>query len=62
MSTIALTQTHETAEVMPREHYLNSSYGIKSWLLTHDHKRICILSDADFALIIRGFTKAPNWQ
>ena len=28
---------------MPREHYLNSSYGIKSWLLTHDHKRICIL-------------------
>src|SRR5437764_4547403 len=43
MSTIALTQTHETTEVMPREHYLNSSYGIKSWLLTHDHKRICIL-------------------
>jgi cytochrome c oxidase subunit I len=43
MSTIALPQTPEIAEVMPREHYLNSSYGLKSWLLTHDHKRICIL-------------------
>jgi len=26
------------------------------------HTRIYILSDADFALIIRGFTKAPNWH
>jgi cytochrome c oxidase subunit 1 len=35
-----------TAPVMPvetREHYLNSSYGIKSWLLTTDHKRIALL-------------------
>jgi cytochrome c oxidase subunit 1 len=29
--------------VMPREHYLNSGYGLKSWLLTVDHKRIGIL-------------------
>src|SRR5512146_1843214 len=26
-----------------REHYLNTSYGIRSWLLTTDHKRIAIL-------------------
>ncbi len=26
-----------------REHYLNVKYGIKSWLLTVDHKRIAIL-------------------
>ncbi|MGH7429014.1 MAG: cbb3-type cytochrome c oxidase subunit I, partial [Candidatus Methylomirabilaceae bacterium] len=26
-----------------REHYLNISYGVKSWLLTTDHKRIALL-------------------
>ena len=26
-----------------REHYLNAGYGLKSWLLTKDHKRIAIL-------------------
>ena len=31
------------AEKMPREHYLNATYGIRSWLLTTDHKRIAIL-------------------
>jgi cytochrome c oxidase subunit 1 len=28
---------------MPREHYLNVDYGIKSWLFTTDHKRIALL-------------------
>lgn len=28
---------------LPRENYLNSEYGIKSWLLTQDHKRIALL-------------------
>src|ERR671925_249052 len=32
-----------TASVETREHYLNASYGIKSWLLTKDHKRIAML-------------------
>src|SRR5574340_425549 len=32
-----------TAVVEPRVHYLNESYGIKSWLLTKDHKRIGLL-------------------
>jgi cytochrome c oxidase subunit 1 len=29
--------------IAPREHYLNVNYGIKSWLLTTDHKRIALL-------------------
>ncbi len=29
--------------VMPQKHYLNDNYGIRSWLLTKDHKRIAIL-------------------
>ena len=28
---------------LPKTHYLNAEYGIKSWLLTTDHKRIAIL-------------------
>jgi cytochrome c oxidase subunit I len=34
----------ETVESLhPRTHYLNADYGIKSWLLTTDHKRIGLL-------------------
>src|SRR4029079_9272058 len=35
----------EIAEVVvpPRTHYLNATYGVKSWLLTVDHKRIALL-------------------
>ena len=29
--------------VAPRTHYLNADYGIRSWLLTTDHKRIGLL-------------------
>src|SRR5438128_6990039 len=29
--------------LMPPRHYLNETYGIKSWLLTRDHKRIALL-------------------
>jgi cytochrome c oxidase subunit I len=32
-----------TAASQEREHYLNASYGLKSWLLTKDHKRIGLL-------------------
>ena len=31
------------ALALPRTNYLNAEYGIKSWLLTTDHKRIAIL-------------------
>jgi cytochrome c oxidase subunit I len=40
MSTLAQTPT---ALELPRDTYLNSSYGVKSWFLTKDHKRIAIL-------------------
>jgi cytochrome c oxidase subunit 1 len=33
----------EPLEPEPREDYLNASYGVKSWLLTTDHKRIALL-------------------
>ena len=28
---------------MPEHHYLNNGHGLKSWLLTKDHKRIAIM-------------------
>ena len=28
---------------MPRDNYLNNGYGVRSWLLTTDHKRIALL-------------------
>ena len=34
------TVEHQTSTNGEREHYLNVEYGIKSWLLTLDHKRI----------------------
>ncbi len=33
----------ETSRAAERPNYLNAGYGPKSWLLTHDHKRIAIL-------------------
>src|SRR5260370_42505057 len=30
-------------QTMPHEDYLNATYGLKSWLLTTDHKRIALL-------------------
>jgi cytochrome c oxidase subunit 1 len=33
----------ETTTIIRREHYLNASYGLKSWLFTVDHKRIALL-------------------
>ena len=40
-----------------REHYLNQNYGIKSWLLTSDHKRIALLYliSITFFFFIGGF-------
>jgi cytochrome c oxidase subunit 1 len=37
------TLTAPTVPVETREHYLNVNYGIRSWLLTVDHKRIALL-------------------
>ncbi len=40
----------EAPVVAEREHYLNVSYGVKSWLLTTDHKRIALLYLASITL------------
>ena len=37
------TATQTRALEMPADTYLNSSYGVKSWFLTKDHKRIAVL-------------------
>src|SRR6266436_6078647 len=38
-----MSTTPAAVNQMPREHYLNATYGIRSWLLTTDHKRIALL-------------------
>ena len=55
---------------LPKEHYLNATYGIRSWLLTTDHKRIAILYlisvtffffvGGIFATLIRIHLLTPN--
>ncbi len=42
---------------MPRVHYLNVNYALKSWLLTTDHKRIAILYllSITFFFFVGGF-------
>src|SRR6202044_2770849 len=42
MSTIVVLPDQATA-TLPKRSYLNSEYGLKSWLLTGDHKRIAML-------------------
>jgi cytochrome c oxidase subunit 1 len=42
METLSASAMPVTA-TLPAKHYLNSEHGIKSWLLTQDHKRIAIL-------------------
>src|SRR5437667_9483386 len=37
-------------EGLYHEHYMNVSYGVKSWLLTKDHKRIALLYLASITL------------
>jgi cytochrome c oxidase subunit 1 len=45
------------AVVSEREHYLNKEYGIRSWLLTTDHKRIALLYliSITFFFFVGGF-------
>ncbi|HLB87521.1 MAG TPA: cbb3-type cytochrome c oxidase subunit I, partial [Terriglobales bacterium] len=49
MATAAIPAEHE--------HYLNQDYGIRSWLLTTDHKRIALLYliSITFFFFIGGF-------
>jgi cytochrome c oxidase subunit 1 len=43
MSIVVEPEATPTPAATPREHYLNAAYGLKSWLLTTDHKRIALL-------------------
>ena len=66
MSTAATTPS----AVFPKKHYLNATYGIRSWLLTTDHKRIALLYLVSvtafffvggfFAMMIRLHLLTPN--
>ena len=38
-----MNQQPTAPEQLPRLHYLNADYGIRSWLFTTDHKRIALL-------------------
>src|SRR3984893_17098090 len=38
-----MSLTPSPGHELPSEHYLNATYGIRSWLLTTDHKRIALL-------------------
>ena len=51
------TRTVPMVPVETREHYLNVDYGVKSWLLTTDHKRIALLYLASITLFffVGGF-------
>ncbi len=60
-ATIVKLPPQETAS-LPKRSYLNSEYGLKSWLLTGDHKRIAILYRSDYFLLHRrrdGRTDPP---
>src|SRR2546423_15112956 len=52
-----MSATPSIANELPREHYLNATYGIRSWLLTTDHKRIGLLYlvSITFFFFIGGF-------
>jgi cytochrome c oxidase subunit 1 len=48
--TIAAFDSPKPAAALPKVHYLNVDYGIRSWLLTTDHKRIALLYLASITL------------
>ncbi len=43
LRTLKVCDMATAVQTVERENYLNSNYGIKSWLLTTDHKRIAML-------------------
>ena len=67
---MSTTTTSAGGHQLPREHYLNATYGLRSWLLTTDHKRIALLYlvsvtffffiGGTFASLIRIHLLTPN--
>ena len=47
--------------VPPKVNYLNNGYGLKSWLLTKDHKRIAVLYMISISIFfaLGGFLISP---
>src|SRR5580698_6832359 len=47
-----------------RENYLNAGHGLKSWLLTVDHKRIALLylMSITFFFFIGGFVQSDTYN
>ena len=54
---MAAELTPEAEPLPPRVNYLNARYGVWSWLLTRDHKRIAILylASVTFFFFLGGF-------
>ena len=50
-----------TSEDAPRVNYLNNGYGLKSWLLTKDHKRIAVLYIISISIFSRSADCLPVW-
>src|SRR5690349_7819369 len=52
-----MSMASATVPMVERENYLNKEYGITSWLLTTDHKRIALLylMTVTFFFFIGGF-------
>jgi cytochrome c oxidase subunit 1 len=59
MSTL-VAPVHEPPSPSSRVHYLNASYGIRSWLFTTDHKRIALLylGSITFMFLVGGIAPA----
>ena len=59
---IITASPRQSLETPPAKHYLNNEYGIKSWLLTQDHKRIAILYllTTIFFFMIGGLRCGPH--
>jgi cytochrome c oxidase subunit 1 len=60
MGTVTTTTIQQPQAEEYRVHYLNAKYGIKSWLLTTDHKRIAwlYLVSTTFFFVIGGVAAA----
>jgi hypothetical protein len=58
----AMVGTPSELQLLPKKIYLNSEYGLKSWLLTQDHQRIVLLYPftTSFFFVIGGTAASLN--
>ena len=60
MSTVVKLPQQEGA-TLPKRTYLNNEYGLKSWLLTGDHKRIAMLYLISITFFFLDVYKRQAW-